>query len=412
MKALLVSTSPWWAHFRAIAAYGAGPALGLLSGPLLARALGPEGRGHFVAIMEPVTLAGAIAAFGVPSAVAHFSAKFSNGRAAMRRGMALVLIPLVITLGVLAVYARAVASNLGIGSSALLALWLVVIPSVGIQIVRAERQGRGAWRVLDGERLLFAVLRFLAILMLTLLGVTMAEVFAIASLLAFLLAAVILLYDRPPAETDVAPRRREFASYSILASVGTISVVANNRLDQVILPLLSSGVEIGYYAVAVTVAEVPLVLGTLAARNALTMGSLGHTVLDVWRNTRPYLILGAVAAGVLAVASGYLIPVFFGLAFQGSVTPAIILCASSILSLFCLPLIGYMSGVGHPGLSSLVPLAGFLSTLALYLASASGVTSIGAALYALISQGVCMLVGVGLLVWWSRRTKRGSIPVQ
>src|SRR5947209_7913495 len=47
-------------------------ALGALSGPLLARSLGPAGRGDVAAIMAPATVLSLVLSFGMPNAAAYF----------------------------------------------------------------------------------------------------------------------------------------------------------------------------------------------------------------------------------------------------------------------------------------------------------------------------------------------------
>ncbi|NKV92499.1 oligosaccharide flippase family protein [Rhodococcus hoagii] len=273
---------------RGILAYGLGPVLGLMSGPILAHAMGPVGRGQFAGVMQPITIAAAFASIGIPSAVAFFSASGTDVRACFRVGLRLCIIPATIVAAVMIWYAGIISERQGIGLAFVLSCWSAILLSAVVQIRRGSWQGVGRWRILDTERATGALLRFIFVVVVALLGATSAEYFVAAALASFAIAASLLFRRLPKTRFDsdvtTPPNRKAVAKYAIFASVGTIATIASSRLDQLLMPAASTSAELGYYAIAVTVAEIPLVLATLAARNALPSAARGAANSKIFRD--------------------------------------------------------------------------------------------------------------------------------
>lgn len=399
MKRLGGAPRSVWPILRGSVAYGLGPALGILSGPVLARALGPEGRGQFASIMEPVTLAGAVASLGIPAAVAYFSTKGARAGAVYRRGIALAVVPTVLTFVGLCIYAGEVSRLQGVPQMVLVVCWVVIFPSAAIQIRRGFWQGQGQWRKLDIERFSFAVLRFAAVCVLAFIGVTYAPAFALGSLICFCLAALILwTVSSGPVHGRGRVAYSDLAKYSIGASLGTIAIVANNRLDQVLLPIMSPSHELGFYSIAVTVAEVPLIFGALAARNALHISGEGASNKKIGLAVAPYLVASAVLSVVLAASAQALVPLFFGASFEPSVASVQILVLGTSFACLSMTLISVISGRGRPAISSTIPLSGLIVTIAGFLLVGQAMTSLTAAYVSLYSQATSLIVGIVILV--------------
>jgi O-antigen/teichoic acid export membrane protein len=355
--------------------------------------------------MEPITLAGAVAALGVPAAVAYFSAKGARAGSVYRRGVILAIIPTMITFIGMCIYAIEVSRQQAIPQILLICCWAVIFPSAVIQIRRGFWQGQGHWRRLDTERFSFAVLRFAAVCGLALFGLSYAPFFALGSLTAFCAAAAILW---TPSKGPVFGRGRveylTVAKYSIGASLGTIAIVANNRLDQVLLPMVSTSRELGYYSIAVTVAEVPLIFGALAARNALHESGRGTPILQVVKSVGPFLVAAILASALLAVIAPTLVPFFFGKDFEPSVASVQVLVLGTGLACVSMTLVSMVAGRGRPTRSSLIPLGGLLVTVGGFIYIGDSMTSIGAAYVSLFSQVSSLFLGI-VLVLTSRHVK-------
>ena len=382
-------------RIRGMLTYSLGPVLGLISGPILARSLGAEGRGQFAAIMQPISVAAAIASIGIPTAVAYFIAQSYDRRKTLYIGMIVCLPTALATYLGMVWYATVVSQSQGINISLLWALWTAVILSAFVQIIRAYWQGIGGWRRLDWERAAFACLRFIAVCGVAAAGVAVAGPYAVASLLAFVVAAAVLYIPRKELSisTGKIPRVGSIVKYSSSASLGTVAIVASSRLDQVALPAATSPTELGYYAVAVTVAEVPIVFGALAARNILQSAASGAGIRRSLMEVRAYLAVGVAGCVFAAGLSPILIPIIFGNDFRDSVASVQVLAISSIYSILAMSAISLVSGLGYPFLSSIIPLAGAIVTVALFVAFWQSMSSLTAAKISLISQLSAFSVG-------------------
>ncbi|MFW8744947.1 lipopolysaccharide biosynthesis protein [Mesorhizobium japonicum] len=399
---------------RGIIAYGAAPALGLLSGPVLAQTLGPAGRGQFASVMEPLTVAGAVASIGIPAAVTYFSAqRGADAERIYRIGLLVAIVPSILVYAGMIWYSGEISRAQGLPRLVVVAAWAMILVSAVVQIRRGYWQGRAAWARLDLERFGFAVLRFAAVVVVALLGIHESSAFIGAALLAFVLAALLLWAPAPGRPRDrshgvVVPRGGEFVGYSLTAAIGTISLVANNRLDQVLMPAQASSAQVGLYAVAVTVAEVPLVLAVLAARNALQLASAGQSLRAIVREVWIYVAMTAASSVVLAVFAGFYLPLFFGASFEPSVIAVQVLSIGTSIASFATVAGSIVSGRRRPALSSVIPLSGLVTTTVGFVALWGRVDSLTAAVIATLSQGVSVVAAAVVLAVVVRRPRRGT----
>lgn len=382
---------------RGVLLYGLGPALGILSGPILAHAMGAEGRGQFASIMQPITMAAAVASLGIPSAVAYFIARGRSARDCYRSGTLLGIIPTVIVAVVMVFYGRIVSENQNIPYLFLLVCWSSIVFSAVVQIRRGAWQGVGQWRLLDIERGAGAVLRFLFVVVVALVGITSASYFSAAALISFVISAAILFIPLPGEES----RRGDWSSmgkYSLLASIGTISTIASSRLDQLLMPAVASAKELGYYAVAVTVAEIPLVLATLAARNSLQKAAKGASNTAIIRESLFFFGVCVLAVLAILVSAPVVTPIVFGSEFGPSVLPMQILAVSSLLTWISVVASSVLSGRGYPGMGSIISIVSLGATIAAFTIFWSSISSMTAATVALGSSAAGAIAGVFLLV--------------
>lgn len=396
---------------RSVIAYSLSPVLGLVSGPILARVLAPVGRGDLAAVLQPITIAGVIAAFGVPSAATFFVARGYSQSDVNRLAL--------LSSGVLGVilytasipYMIIVSRNLAISTTVLLLAWLA-IPASGLAAARrGVWQGAGNWRVLDSERASYALLRFALVAVLAIVGVTSFIPYIAVSLVAFALAA-LLLWLWPPADLHLPitqpwnrTARTLFLAYSTKSAAGAIALAANNRVDQLLMPATSSSYELGIYAIAVTVAEVPLVIATIAGRNLLHAASAGVPPRALVRVALPSLGMTVLATAALAIATPWVVPAVFGPAFNASVASTEILLVGTILNSIAICTTALLSGRGRPGFASLTNVLGTIVVLALFALLWLNITSDVASWINLASQGATAIAGVSVLLLTTKSHK-------
>ncbi|WP_072740488.1 lipopolysaccharide biosynthesis protein [Rhodococcus pyridinivorans] len=381
---------------RSIVLYALGPALGILSGPILARAMGPDGRGQFASIMQPITIASAIASIGIPSAIAVYIARGNSPRRCYQIGLTTAMLPTIIIVVAMVFYGRVVSERQNIPYATILLCWTAIVLSVVVQIRRGAWQGVGRWRLLDVERGGAAVARFVFVLIVALLGLRSAESFAAGALLSFVLVSCMLFIPLPKSNGSASPATGDFARFSILASVGTIATIASSRLDQLLMPIATDASQLGFYAVAVTVAEVPLIFGTLAARNALQLSAAGKNLRTIARESSMFFWAGSISAVVILLCADWIVPIVFGDDFQQSVLAIKLLALGSIFTWVMLVTSAVISGRGRPGLGSAIALSSLLFTIVAFLIFWTAMSSTTAAAIALASSIVAATLGVVL----------------
>ena len=383
---------------RGIVAYGLGPVLGLLSGPILAHAMGPDGRGQFAAIMQPITVAGAFASIGIPGAVAYFIARDFDPKSVYVKSLRLSIIPVLIVIAFMAWYGKFVSTRQEIDYVFILLCWSTIGISAVVQIKRGYWQGLGEWRRLDIERSSFAVLRFAFVAIVAILGAVSALYFSAAALIAFMVAALILFFPPGPAvRKGNFIESRPLAKYALFASAGTIAMIASSRLDQLLMPATTSSVELGYYAIAVTVAEVPLVLAALAARNSLRHAARGDSNLAIAKDCLMFFTVSVIASLLVLVLANPLIPLVFGESFVPSIQSTRILAVASIAGWISIVTGAVVAGRGYPGLSSIIALSALLVTACSFAIFWDEITSTKAANISLLSSVIAACVGLILV---------------
>jgi O-antigen/teichoic acid export membrane protein len=403
IKALFQSSSA-----RSIFSYGLGPLLGLITGPILAITLKPAGRGQFASVMEPITIAAAFATFGVPTAVSFFISRGADPRGVIKLSLLTAALPTLLTCMGLWAYSGPVSTSQNLPRVFVVAAWTAAVISVFVQVKRSYWQGLAGWFVLDLDRSLVALLRFLGIVICVFLGFTDAKFFVVAALVAFVVAVSSLWWpwERQLRKNFIELDTKYFVRYSFFGGLGSIAMVANNRLDQLLMPAQATSVEVGFYAVAVTVAEVPLIFASLASREILVMSAAGNSVIAILRKTSTYFIGVAVSSLLLGIGSFLYVPLFFGTEFGPSIPAVQILSITAALTTIALCANSFIAGKGAPTYSSLVPVSGLVMTLICFKVGWNRVDATVASQISLISQGSAAIVGVALTWLIFRRSQR------
>jgi O-antigen/teichoic acid export membrane protein len=138
---------------------------------------------------------------------------------------------------------------------------------------------------------------------------------------------------------------------------GTISQFLNARLDQILVGVIASDVTLGLYAVAVNAAEILLFLPNAVATALLpTLARVGRgaeAVQSTLRTFRSSLVLTLVTIAAAASTGWFLIPLVFGPEFRDSVAPFLWLLPGALgyaaLSIFASALLASRA----PGLASI-----------------------------------------------------------
>jgi O-antigen/teichoic acid export membrane protein len=306
-------------------------AAGLITGPLLARALGASGRGDLAAILVPLSLAPSVLSLGIPA----FAYRDLPRGGAIDEILGSLGLPLVAIGALSAVGAIPVADALA-GGRETVRLFLIIgflcMPIVMVAGLFASSLGAlERWRRVVATRLIPFAVAFAAIVVLYVAGrltVAAAAAATILGALLSLLPGLTLLTERgrPVFRAALA---REGVGFGLKSWVGGLAMLANARLDQVLMITVVAPRELGLYAVATT----------LAGASNLATGALSPPLMTRVAAGQAYLLPQAlritlaatVALNVtLGLATPVVLPALFGPEFHDAVAMAIVLLAASV----------------------------------------------------------------------------------
>ncbi len=337
-------------------------ALGLLTGPLQARALGPSGRGELAAILAVGAYLPAIAALGLDFFVARESARGTprtRGEALGTAGVVTMLVGIVLALigiplstwladGHHTVHLFVLIIFLGqpIGMPLLLVYWRVI--------------GMERWSLVMLARALPILLPAIVVIVLFLVHAMTVAAVATATIAASFVGILPALRALPP----VSQLRfrwsvlRSALSFGLPAWLGTLAVITNGRLDQLLMIALVSPRQLGLYAVAVTSTSLTGQI-TLALGSPMLSRIAGGDRGIVPRAVRTTILIVIVLNACVALAVPLVIPLVFGASFSGAVTMSWILLVAALPLAITTVLSNCMVGDGLPG----VPARGEILTL-------------------------------------------------
>ncbi|RXZ72222.1 oligosaccharide flippase family protein [Agromyces albus] len=301
--------------------------IALATAPIVARAIGPAGRGETAAAIALYVIVPVLLAIGLPLEVRRQAAT-SDGHVALRTARRIVALTIIIAapLAVGAAYtvfsgfepeARVVAAA-GIFLAPLSASWAL---DVGLLV--AHRRYRAVFAMQVLQPLVYLVLVVIAWLFGAASVASVLAANVIGSLTTFVLGAALV---RVPWRGTLAPIGATLrAGFHYVGSA--IAEAASNKLDQVIaLPLLGA-FQAGIYSVAATIASVPLAIGQ--ALGASHFPTIAQADGDNRKGAQSEAARAGIAAGILsyvpAVAlSVVIIPFVFGPDFVSAVPVTVV----------------------------------------------------------------------------------------
>ena len=191
---------------------------------------------------------------------------------------------------------------------------------------------------------------------------------------------------------------RQLAGYGMRAQVGGIITQLNLRLDFVILSLLTGPAVLGIYAIASKFAELVKIVGMALSYVLYPRFTKDGPANALVRARRLLPRAGLLTAGLIVplwIAAGFVIPAFYGSAFEPAVLPARIILLGLALEGVGGVITGLLYGVGRPGLNSWAMAVGFVATLALDLLlippfEANGAAAASAVAY--LASGLALVI--------------------
>lgn len=368
-----------------------GTFLGLVTGPLVARALGPQGRGEYAAVMAYSAAFTLVLGLGFALSMNYALLKLqwsasSVYATALRYAGWLVVPSMLVAAGVFWVGALPRDANLAL-------VILVALIPMGIlqQCMNSLLLGLGDLSSFAAVRILPLVTSAAFVVVLFPLGLlTTASYLGVAVVCA---VSTFLLTVR---RLDLRPRDsrspRELMGFSLRSFPGSLSNLANAQLDQMLVAPVLGTRDLGIYAIAVTVATVPLGLAQAISARSVRDNAAEAGGLDAERteaSLRLVLVTVSATSVALACAVPWLVPLLYGSDFAAVVPLVLVLLIGTVANGAYSVAAAALVISGRPGAQSMSQLVGL------------GVTAVGLAV-TLPTIGVLGAAIVSALTYWVR----------
>lgn len=329
------------------------PLTAFLTAPILAHGLGVSGRGEVAGATSPLFLLAIAGSMGLPEAVTYFWAR-SQSKLGSYLGTALWLTFLsgvALTVGVAMLRGVIARGHVELQLMIFVSI-LALVPTLLIGVVRGAAIGLQNFRFVFWERYISYGLRLLALVALWVSDAltSLNAVFAMAYVPLFgALAYIPMLGLRRP---SFKPIEAGLIMYGLRMWAGSLSGVVLARLDQLLMVPLSSTTELGLYAAAVSIGELPLVVNASLREVLFAVDSAENSRRRMSQAAR----LSTAITAIICLALGLLLPFGLPILFGNEFAPAVQVCAILLVAV----VVGNpgsiagtaLSAMGRPGLRS------------------------------------------------------------
>jgi O-antigen/teichoic acid export membrane protein len=404
--------------------------LGILTGVLSARMLGPVGRGEYAAVIIWPLGISSFLAFGINQAVTFHLAQrtFTVSEVAtattaigLIQSALSVIVGLLVVPHVLAKYTPTV-QHLGIAVA-------LFTPALIFSVYPANLfQGMQDLMRFNLIRVLAPLAYAIGLLGIFLIGRPSLSAVIGAQLagyvVALMLGSVLVRKTLRPHLNWNAKAIPRLLHFGVRIQGLSIATYFNQRIDQLLLSLLVPPGQLGLYAVAVSLSTVVAVFPQAAGIVAFSRGSgqrgadVKATVGVAFRSSLIWLLLVCTALYVLAP---FLIRLVFGGAFDGSIIACRILLPGALVTGLSFVLYNAASALGRPALASYAEASSVIITAAGLYLLVPRYGYVGAAIVSSVAYTVSFLVmlvlahrllglNLRILVFgWGRQEGSGSV---
>lgn len=401
----------------------ASPVIGIATAPILAYSLGVTGRGEFAAATSPTLLLTLAGTLGLPEAATYFVA---SKRLLVRPTLERVVRLSVFLGALLAAVLFLIAPLITSGShevTRLIFLGGCSLPlALAVGALRGVAAGVGRWGLVNSEQLLSNGLRLLLVVIAASTSSLTLPVAVAVYLSCPVLGGLVYLPFWRQLRNEIRRQRAKggrgssalLVRYGAYTWVGGLSGVILSRLDQVLIAPLAGARELGFYAAAVAIGELPYVVS--AATDAVMLSKDAAEANDGRAELagRLTFLVTALVAGVLALAAPLLVRLAFGEAFKPATPMLQLLLLAAVLNTPGSTAGAVLMARGRPGVRSISLTAACVINVALLPVLVPWAGGVGAAWASVISYGlfsVCNLWLAARLIGlspWGMMLPRGS----
>jgi O-antigen/teichoic acid export membrane protein len=372
---------------------------------IMARSLGPTGRGTFAFVTVVALLLARLASFGIGGATIYFAARRPSERARiLGTNAGFVAVSGAAAIGLVAAFLFLVPGARPAGLTTEL-IWLMIPGTIlvclvewglsfllGARLLRAQTvaMGFGPW--------LYAVALAAAALLGDLDVERAAAAWVVSGLAWVTLIAVLSI-----AATGIAfpslPLLVESVRFGVRAWAGGLARSVNTRVDQLLMAYLSTQAALGVYAVAVNVSEALQYLPgavAMAFAPAVAATAARDRLERTLRTFRGALLITLVTIPPAMAIGAVLLPVVFGEQFRASIVPFLILAPGAIGFLVMRVFSSAIMGAALPGRSSMPAIAALVTGVVLDLLLMPPYGATGAAIASTAAFAAGGLAGIVL----------------
>lgn len=391
--------------------------IGIASSILIARTIGPAGKGAFDLIIATSTLLLTALGLSLPTGITYEVARGNTNVRALALGLVLIgALQAVIGAGILSLLV-----GLGHANSILpsqhqawwipaiaLYLFLEMLASHWRAILVGRQEITKSNHVELFARITQFVLLFLVAGLLYFNGsrITVVVLFAIVLSISVLIN-VLLLKALSPAFGSEGTRNplKGAVKFALPCYFGNLVQFLNYRLDLFILSLLAGYSAVGRYTLAVSLGQLIWLLSSSAAtvllpKIAAAEGST-DSITNTNRLTRLIFCASLLSALGLGVVASQAIPLLYGEAFRPSFA-ALLLILPGIVSFSIVNLLAaYVAGIGRPGVNLKIAIVALLVTVGLDLYLIPRLDIRGASIASTASYSVSALLTI---IFYMRNT--------
>jgi O-antigen/teichoic acid export membrane protein len=342
----------------------------VLTGVLIARALGTSGRGEITAIMALPATIGWVFAMGCLQAVSYHQARHPEDGGRLISSWLVLLVPLS-AVAILAGYALLpvlFASQTDKATDLAQIFLLTIVSQLFAEVTFGVLLGDHDFTFYNLVRFLqpaFTAVAYVALWLLDefTVGTALLGTFLVSVLLSA--AVTVRILRRHPLARPSTALMRSTLWYGVRAHGANLGGMVNARLDLVIIPAFLAASSVGLYAVAIAATSViPIVAGalsTLVLPAAARQGRRG--VRTVIRSLHATLAVAFALALGLAVLAEPAVTLVYGSSFDGSVSPLRLLLPGTVLYAAASVLWSGLYAANRPFTATLAQAAGALVTV-------------------------------------------------
>jgi O-antigen/teichoic acid export membrane protein len=300
--------------------------LTFLSGPLVARMLGPDGRGLMVMVVVVASLFSSLGVGGLPAAASHTVGSSGAASRDVLRGLlplwgVAMAVPALFAAGLTAVMVRHEEQWILLSALGLAICYLQTLN----YLVLAMLQGEGAIQRVNLQRLIGIASYVGVIVVLFVLAPTEHAPIILATYAASLVGGVVLgcfMLRRPTRDPSLVASRRDVHVFAWQGWTSGLKPLDSLGLDQLLVGFVLGQTALGLYAVSVSVTSLPIVaLGGVALALLPRLSSLPPEASIAVMRRWVLAAAGLATAMVLGIelVLDPAIRIFFGHEFVGAI---------------------------------------------------------------------------------------------